>query len=99
MTMREQIARAIAKVHYDDDEIDRPALRWSPQGMTRATTPVWQDYLAEADAALAALAQPTKAMEDAAQSRPLRWTQDDCPVRSIYYDIWTTMVAAIQQEK
>lgn len=91
MTMREQIARAIAKVHYDDDEIDRPALRWSPQGMTRATTPVWQDYLAEADAALAAMLGPTLAMIDAGNEYVDRGY--------VSTDVLVAMIEAAQQEK
>lgn len=99
MTMREKIARAIARVHHLDGDIDSLAKRWCPHGITHATTPVWQDYLAEADAALAAIQEPTKAMEDAAQFRPLKQEYEGGPPRrSLYHEVWVAMAQAAQRD-
>lgn len=67
MPMIERIARALALLQYPADEHDRPALRWiADEGkygrMVETTTKVWEDFIPAANAAIAAMGEPTQGM-------------------------------------
>ena len=52
------MARAMARVQYPtitDAELEQPAKRWNGTALADAECAVWQDFIPEAEAALAAL--------------------------------------------
>lgn len=68
MTMREKMAKAICRSHFpmiSDDAMSGRAARWIEGRMVEIDSAVWEDYLPDADAALAAMEEPTEAMVDA----------------------------------
>ena len=56
-TLREA-ARAICRVQYNGGDPDQPAVRWNGTEMEPQEFPAWEDFLDEARAVIAALAQP-----------------------------------------
>ena len=59
-TLREA-ARAICRVQYNGGDPDQPAVRWNGTEMEPQEFPAWEDFLDEARAVIAALAQPDEA--------------------------------------
>lgn len=55
-TLREA-ARAICRVQYNGGDPDQPAVRWNGTEMEPQEFPAWEDFLDEARAVIAALAQ------------------------------------------
>lgn len=53
-----EAARAICRVQYNGGDPDQPAVRWNGTEMEPQEFPAWEDFLDEARAVIAALAQP-----------------------------------------
>lgn len=87
------IARAIGAVHLNCTPagMDMPAMRWNPVScaMEPNGLPSWKDYLREADAALAAMTEPTEAMVKAGEDA---WTDGETK------DIYQAMIGAAGYE-
>lgn len=58
-----EAARAICRVQYNGGDPDQPAVRWNGTEMEPQEFPAWEDFLDEARAVIAALAQPDEAEE------------------------------------
>lgn len=56
-----EAARAICRVQYNGGDPDQPAVRWNGTEMEPQEFPAWEDFLDEARAVIAALAQPDEA--------------------------------------
>lgn len=92
MNMRERIARAIDPSYWESFDQYCAAKEWSPAEIAeeRAESRGVKASLSRADAVLAAMAGPTKAMIEAGNLPG--W--DDCVTIGLSEAVWTVMLAA-----
>jgi len=64
-----EAARAICRVQYNGGDPDQPAVRWNGTEMEPQEFPAWEDFLDEARAVIAALAQPDEYPDCAEMAR------------------------------